>query len=202
MDFLRNLFFGHKSEDCLLAKEMSETTDPDSIWTHLDENDGLLHWDLPQPWAVDYIQPILKVFRTGLQPMTITYDTEPDKAVDSLREGNYLSTSRIIFVAHGFQNSIDSDWMTTIKDQLIRQSDQTIALVGWGRGADLLPIRYRQSAANVESVGVWLASYAQQINHSIHGMEIWGIGHSLGAHVMGVAGRNSYCFNRITGISQ
>ncbi|CAG2182613.1 unnamed protein product, partial [Oppiella nova] len=90
--------------------------------------------------------------------------------------------------------------MITIKDELLRHSDQTVALVGWSRGAHLLPVRYRQAAANTETVGVWLAGYVQQMNLSIVGIEIWGIGHSLGAHVIGIAGRNSRAFARITGL--
>lgn len=31
-------------------------------------------------------------------------------------------------------------------------------------------------------------------------MEIWGVGHSLGAHLMGQAGRKSKVFTRITGL--
>ncbi len=31
-------------------------------------------------------------------------------------------------------------------------------------------------------------------------MEIWGVGHSLGKHLMGQAGRKSKVFTRITGL--
>lgn len=204
MEFIRKLF--SKAKDCFSKEtadpEMEDVADPDSVWTHLDndEKDTFDPWSLPKPWSVDYIQPKIEVFRKSFDPMLITWDTTPDKAIESLKSAKYLDTNRIIFVVHGFENSIDTDWMLKIKDELIKQCDQTVALVGWGRGAHLLPIRYKQSAANTESVGIWLSAYAMQINHKITGIEIWGIGHSLGAHVVGIAGRYSYCFNRIAGL--
>ncbi|XP_054165925.1 phospholipase A1-like [Oppia nitens] len=176
------------------------TSDLDTIWTNLDENDCSI-FDLPDPWTVDQIQPKFEVFAVGsTKSVTITYDTPPDKAINELKSAGLLSTSRIIFVTHGFLNNVNTEWMIDIKDELIKQNDQTVALVGWGHGADLLPIRYRQAAVNIKPVGLWLAPYVQQINQTVHGMEIWGIGHSLGAHVMGMAGRTSNCFTRITGL--
>ncbi|CAG2122127.1 unnamed protein product, partial [Medioppia subpectinata] len=181
-----------------MSSMATEAEAVDSEWTHVDQYDSI--FDLPDPWTIDYIQPKIEVFRTGLPPVTITYDMTPDKAVDVLKTGGYLSANRIVIVTHGFENKIDTDWMIAIKEELLGQSDQTIALVGWSRGAHLLPVRYRQAAANVETVGLWLSGYAQQMNLSIPGLEIWGIGHSLGAHVIGIAGRNSHAFARISGL--
>lgn len=202
MEFIRKLFPKAKddtSEEYIPS--MEDIADLDSVWTHLEsERDGFDPWSLPKPWSVDYIQPKIEVYRRD-KKMVITWQTTPEEAIESLKNGKFLDTNRIIFVVHGFENSIDTDWLGKIKVELLKQCDQTVALVGWGRGAHLLPIRYKQSAANTETVGVWLSAYAMQCNHSIAGLEIWGIGHSLGAHVLGIAGRYSYCFNRITGNS-
>ncbi len=155
---------------------------------------------LPNPWDVSYIKPKIMVFRKDLMPLTINYDTDVNTAVDQLKSDGFLPSKRIIFITHGFLDDIDTKWLHEMKDELLKVSDQTVALVGWGRGADVLPLRYRQSVANIETVGVWLSSYISQINRTINGVEIYGIGHSLGAHLIGIAGRNSYAFSRITGL--
>ncbi|CAG2121837.1 unnamed protein product [Medioppia subpectinata] len=96
--------------------------------------------------------------------------------------------------------------MHEMKDKMLEESEQTIAIVGWGKGSELAAFKYPQAAVNVEPIGVWLAGYVLEIKKKI-GMKIkiWGIGLGLGAHLMGIAGRNSAVkncasFARITGL--
>jgi hypothetical protein len=79
-------------------------------------------------------------------------------------------------------------------------ADQLIILVGWGNGADLLAIEYLQAGANIKPVGDWLAPIAAAIADHSPKLTIWGVGHSLGAHLLGIAGRKSGVFDRITGL--
>lgn len=96
-----------------------------------------------------------------------------------------------------------------MKDEMINKEDQTVTIVGWGEGAN--QYRYKQAAANTQAVGSWLAEYVKAIKEKVESpntdsnIYIWGIGHSLGAHLMGKAGRTSKIsdqpiFDRITGL--
>ena len=70
-------------------------------------------------------------------------------------------------------------------------------------GADYgwIPLsHYSQAAANTEVVGQWLGGVTNHLISSICPRtrqpmppkpQVWGVGHSLGAHVLGMAGRNS-----------
>ena len=51
-------------------------------------------------------------------------------------------------------------------------------------------------------VGAWLAKYAQALHDHQRGVYLRAIGHSLGAHTVGKAGRDSHgAFKRITGLN-
>lgn len=58
--------------------------------------------------------------------------------------------------------------------------------------------RYLQAAANIQTVGAWLASHVSALKNLKPGLEIWAIGHSLGCHLLGIAGRKSGKLERIS----
>ena len=74
-------------------------------------------------------------------------------------------------------------------------------MIGWPSGASWLVSRgsYRQAAANTQTVGRYIGDIATEIKNRYGSIEIYGIGHSLGSHIMGWAGRTSSMFDRITG---
>jgi len=194
---------------------------------------------LPHPWDIKKIQPELHVYRQNQKRVVINYYTSPEDAVNELMRENMLPTSRFIFITHGFESNIDNKWLHDMKNGIISKDNQTVAIVGWGKGSDIGLSNYKQAAANTQAVGEWLAGYAKAIKNyksylgifdqipdpdsnisfrrvsSLQNLvstsigdnvdissniEIWGIGHSLGAHLMGKAGRTSKIFNRITGL--
>jgi len=57
--------------------------------------------------------------------------------------------------------------------------------------------RYLQAAANIQSVGAWLANHLAEIGNMKPQLPLWGIGHSLGCHLLGLAGRQSGRLERI-----
>ncbi len=79
-----------------------------------------------------------------------------------------------------------------------------VILVGWGVGAkpSWTPTHiYKQAAANTATIGNFVGKMAQKIKSNHPNVKIYGIGFSLGAHVMGFAGRTSSgSFDRITGL--
>jgi len=115
-----------------------------------------------------------------------------------------FDTSRVVFVTHGYKDSADSKWMHVLKNVLIAapmpKPQQTVILVGWGGGANLPHLEYKKAAGNIRSVGAWLGDFVDELRKMHPRLKIWGIGHSLGAHLMGYAGKKAPGgFDRITG---
>lgn len=159
---------------------------------------------MPDPWDIATIQPKLVFYHKNRTTLQVDYKANPREVAVKLLSGGYLDSARLVFITHGFHNNFDTDWLHQFKDLIFNASttskvDHTVALLGWGGGADLLVFRYRQAASNVMPVGQWLANFTKAINDVQPKLPIYGIGHSLGAHVMGIAGRVSKAFDRITG---
>ena len=157
---------------------------------------------------VEKIKPELKVYRKGCSEQSIQFST-PDQVASSLHE-LFSGETMIIFIIHGFLNNIKTQWMHTMKEAILWQKEKEkeqviVVLVGWGNGAGIGTFYY-QAAANTEAVGKWLGEVSSRLMGLIrpragHKPRIWGVGHSLGAHVLGIAGRNSSkSFDRITGL--
>lgn len=154
---------------------------------------------LPTPSTTKKIKPVMKVFETGKKSViTIKYDEKASDFVDKLHGQGFLMTSDVVFIVHGFQNKLTTDWLVEMKDTILRKETKTVILVGWAGGANLPIWEYAKAAANTQRVGQWLAPFVKELNK--HRFNIWGIGYSLGAHLLGKAGRDSGAFDRITGL--
>lgn len=158
---------------------------------------------------IEKIKPELKVYRRGCSEQSIPFST-PQQVASTLHE-LFSGETMIIFIIHGFLNNIKTPWMHTMKDAILWQKEKEkeqviVVLVGWGKGAGIGTFYY-QAAANTEVVGKWLGEVSSRLMELIRPRasqpkpRIWGVGHSLGAHVLGMAGRNSKkSFDRITGL--
>lgn len=161
---------------------------------------------MPDPWDIETIKPKLVFYHRNRPDIQATFDSNPREVALALLNGGFLDSARLVLITHGFHNNFDTDWLHSYKDDILNRTaankgqEHTVAILGWGGGADLLVFRYRQAASNVMTVGHWLANYTRAISEVKRGLLIYGIGHSLGAHVMGVAGRESKALSRITGL--
>lgn len=157
--------------------------------------------EIDAPWPITDIQPELWAFRTYKNATRISYDVNPVDAIAFMSKTLGLhEVTKVIFLVHGFLNNINTPWLHEMKDIMLQERDQVVVIVGWGKGADLLPVRYNSAAANTETVGIWLSGYAKEMGFNCSWISIWGVGHSLGAHVLGFSGRLSKSFYRITGL--
>jgi hypothetical protein len=156
--------------------------------------------NMPKPWDLSKIEPQIVVFRKNKEKIVITHEMSEEMAINSLIESELLPTNRIIFIAHGFLTTQHKQWLHSMKDLMIEERDQTVCIIGWGNGADIGILKYEQASANALAVGQWLAKYAKALRQRFNDLYIWGLGHSLGAHLMGMSGRESQVFDRITGL--
>lgn len=104
------------------------------------------------------------------------------------------------FIVHGFIDTIDLvSWPKDMKDVIIRNEDSNILLVDW-RGGNGLP--YTQATSNTQIVGIEISKLIDSIISNKKGAlkDIHLIGHSLGAHTCGYAGKRTKGLGRITGL--
>ncbi|XP_070578692.1 phospholipase A1-like [Ptychodera flava] len=173
---------------------------------------------LPKPWELSDIKPELIAFRKHCKGWFFNL-IEPDCQnismhqiySDSMTSAtfsqliDFIETDRLVFIVHGFTGDVTSQWMHITKDEILKVNHRTtVILVDWGRGAALCFSDFRniysRQVANTQVVGEWLGIVAKAVTLRQSKVEIWGIGHSLGAHVLAKAGRESGAFTRITGL--
>lgn len=131
----------------------------------------------------------------------VEHDEEPREAVQRMKEAGLMnSTRRVVYIAHGFRGNIRTKWTYKLKDAMLKERDQTVIIVCWGDGAGTNIWEYGQSAANIIPLGDWMGAHAQAAKDLEAASSIYGVGFSLGAHAMGLAGRKTGVFDRITGL--
>ncbi|GFR66356.1 pancreatic lipase-related protein [Elysia marginata] len=122
-------------------------------------------------------------------------DVAVDIRADSIAEGPFDGRRNTVFISHGFNDKIVSPWVNAMKNELLVADDVNVIVVDWQQAAKG---NYLQAVANTRTVGAMLArlildlqSVTQASFPSFHL-----VGHSLGAHVSGTAGKE---IERLTG---
>ena len=99
--------------------------------------------------------------------------------------------AQIVFLTHGFKGSIDNTWLQVLQSRLVGSS-ATIRVhrCGWRQGAKLEGLRiYTQGPANIFANGFNLAEKMQLARDESPNAALTCMGHSLGAHSCGMAGK-------------
>jgi pimeloyl-ACP methyl ester carboxylesterase len=119
-------------------------------------------------------------------PTTITAST-CQKALDL--------TTNFTFIIHGFAASGYDDWIIDIKNLLLSTQNINVIAVDWQEGAK--GPNYIAAKDNAIKTGKRLNAFIKECK--IPPKKIYCIGHSLGAHACGFAGKG-LTFARITGL--
>ncbi|XP_040419847.1 inactive pancreatic lipase-related protein 1-like [Cygnus olor] len=111
-----------------------------------------------------------------------------------------FSTSRMTrFIVHGFIDNGEENWLSDMCKRMLTVEDVNCICVDWSKGSKC---QYTQASNNVRVVGAEIAYFinvlTEQYGYSPAQVHI--IGHSLGAHVAGEAGRRRPGVGRITGL--
>jgi len=163
----------------------------------------------PEPWSLDTIHPEFHVFtRNTTDQVVIHNDTEVPDFVQKMETDGLLRADRpVTFIVHGFVGFLpwNREWVFDLKDALLKIEDQTVLYVVWSKGADVF-YDYGESASNTQTVAAVLSKLSLAIlnSNTFKGdkdlLYLHCIGHSLGAHICGQAGRESQIFDRATGL--
>ncbi|KAF5295474.1 hypothetical protein FQR65_LT10462 [Abscondita terminalis] len=100
----------------------------------------------------------------------------------------YNSTKENYFIIHGWKNSYKTESSVVIKDAVLGRTDFNVFVVDWG---NIAIYNYITSQSAVKLVGEVVATF---INDMVVSLKVSPkmfmlIGHSLGAHIAGCAGR-------------
>ncbi|XP_035715141.1 uncharacterized protein LOC110859139 isoform X2 [Folsomia candida] len=123
-----------------------------------------------------------------------------------------LPELQLIIITHGFNSNAEKSWVKEIQNRILHHHrNYIVARLDWNNGCNYWTLKYGLSAANCLEVGRLLGEMIVSIREAFTQQNIssyfWGIGHSLGSHLMGAAGR--YCrssheppilMDRITGL--
>ncbi|KAK3755919.1 hypothetical protein RRG08_013371 [Elysia crispata] len=108
----------------------------------------------------------------------------------------FNGTRRTVFISHGFNDRADSPWAIKMKNTLLKAEDLNVILVAWDKAAK--GANYLQVVANTRAVGAMLGRLIEDLhkfaNAPLESFHL--VGHSLGAHVSGYAGKE---IERLTG---
>lgn len=154
------------------------------------------------PWGHTGSRPIqvLPDAPSAIQPSFRLFNINDPNTYYEMVKGETLPISfdfnvRTIFVFHGFISSVnEQSWTTALKNAFFQNDyNFNVILVDWSKGANVGPLNldYPDAAQNSRVVGDMTG---QMINwlleeYSYSTSNVMCIGHSLGAHICGYAGK-------------
>nr|XP_045613284.1 pancreatic triacylglycerol lipase-like isoform X1 [Procambarus clarkii]XP_045613285.1 pancreatic triacylglycerol lipase-like isoform X1 [Procambarus clarkii]XP_045613286.1 pancreatic triacylglycerol lipase-like isoform X1 [Procambarus clarkii] len=166
--------------------------------------------------AVLVFHPSLVNFLVSSEETSITLNnvqnfflwTRRHKAAQELEVGSHASLAatrfyphRTYIIIHGFLGSGTDGWIISMKDALLSREDCNVISVNWAAGS--LTAEYYMIRVRVPSVGEDVSKLLVFLQHAA-GLTpdlVHIIGHSLGAHAAGFAGKKmNGTLSRITGL--
>ncbi|XP_058527507.1 pancreatic triacylglycerol lipase-like [Ochotona princeps] len=118
----------------------------------------------------------------------------------SIKNSNFKTSRKTRFIIHGFTSSGEKSWLSTICKNLFKVESVNCICVDWKGGSQTT---YPQATLNTQIVGAEVAYFVNVLKSSLgySPSNVHVIGHSLGAHAAGEAGRRSNgAIGRITGL--
>ncbi|KAM9380068.1 inactive pancreatic lipase-related protein 1-like [Phaethornis superciliosus] len=119
--------------------------------------------------------------------------------VSTIESSNFNASRITRFIVHGFIDSGEESWVSDMCKRMLSVEDVNCICVSWKRGARC---QYTQASNNVRVVGAEIAYFIKVLmgEYDYSPADVHIIGHSLGAHVAGEAGKRQPGIGRITGL--
>ncbi|XP_005387910.1 PREDICTED: pancreatic lipase-related protein 2 [Chinchilla lanigera] len=163
-----------------------------------------------KPWAGTIQRPLklLPSSPKSINTRFLLYTNENQKnyqlisATDpaTIEASNFNLDRKTRFIIHGFLDSGETNWLTEMCERMFQVEKVNCICVDWKGGSRT---DYSQAAQNIRVVGAEIAYLVQVLwtKLSYEPVNVHLIGHSLGAHVAGEAGRRlEGRAGRITGL--
>ncbi|XP_075071626.1 pancreatic triacylglycerol lipase-like [Mixophyes fleayi] len=148
------------------------------------------------PWTPEQINTRFLLFtRDNQNRYQVISAVDPS----TISSSNFRTSRKTRFVIHGFTSSGDSGWRPDMCRTLLQVEDSNCISVDWSGGAHTL---YSQASNNIRVVGAEVAYFVDILskNFGYSPSNVHLIGHSLGAHTAGEAGKRMRGISRITGL--
>lgn len=110
--------------------------------------------------------------------------------VDDLKTSEFYNPEKTnVFLVHGLNNNRESKFNSILKAAILSQFDINLFILDWDRVAHTF---YTNAKKAVPEIGKILSDYIKMMytEFNLDGTNFKLIGHSLGAHICGVAGKN------------
>ncbi|XP_012531824.1 pancreatic triacylglycerol lipase [Monomorium pharaonis] len=108
---------------------------------------------------------------------------------NALKNSNFDPMKPTRFITHGWINSRESKSCTLVRDAYLAHGDYNVIVIDWSPISKHL---YGYASKQVVNVGQFVATMIDfLVKHKMDPLETGLIGHSLGAHVVGIAARFS-----------
>ncbi|XP_017006236.2 phospholipase A1-like [Drosophila takahashii] len=181
-----------------LPLEESERVHGENGW-YVPQEDGSSQWvdmDVAEQWmeAQEQLEsrglttvPVKFYLYTSSNP---TKGTKITATTNSIDNSNYNSWNPTRFVIHGWTQSYSASMNKEITSAWLSKGDYNVIVVDWARARS---VDYATSVMAVSSTGKKVANMINFLkdNYGLNLNDLYVIGHSLGAHVAGYAGKNT-----------
>ncbi|XP_056388247.1 pancreatic lipase-related protein 2-like [Hyla sarda] len=125
------------------------------------------------------------------------YQVVSARNLSSIYQSNFNGSRNSVFIIHGYTESGGDEWLVNMCQTILQVEDVNCLCVDWRGGSRAI---YFQAMNNVQVVGAEIAYFINTIvdhfNCCLSGIHL--IGHSLGAHAAGEAGKRRPGIGRIT----
>ncbi|KAG9465770.1 hypothetical protein GDO78_017744, partial [Eleutherodactylus coqui] len=117
----------------------------------------------------------------------------------TIAKSNFRTNRPTHFIIHGFIDHGQKSWLVDMCQAMLQVEDVNCFCVDWSGGSQTL---YTQAANNIRVVGAEIAYFLNTLSNIFHypPSNVHLIGHSLGAHAAGEAGKRRPGIRRITGL--
>ncbi|KAM4702743.1 pancreatic lipase-related protein 2-like [Rhinophrynus dorsalis] len=161
------------------------------------------------PWGGTLERPIgrLPMSPEQISPRFLLFTPEnPDNFQElsalnpsSISSSNFKTRRITRFIIHGFLSEAEDSWLTDMCKTMLKVEDVNCICVDWRRGSRTL---YSIAANNIRVVGAEVAYFINLLksNFGYTPNNVHIIGHSLGSHTAGEAGKRVPGLGRITGL--
>ncbi|CAH1118944.1 unnamed protein product [Phaedon cochleariae] len=153
---------------------------------------------------LSYIQDVFSVLEEIVSFTLYTREHPEGIKVESLEDvaDGFNATRKTKFITHGWMSSGSSETCMNIKEGFLNRSDVNVFIMDWSLVADV--IVYPVPAAATRPISVYLAEFVNYLIEyvGVDPIDVHFVGHSLGAHISGFAGRQIRAgkIGRITGL--
>lgn len=117
----------------------------------------------------------------------------------TISNSHFKTSRKSRFIIHGYLDNGEKIWLSDMCKMMLQVEDENCICVDWGTGSRAF---YTQAANNIRVVGAEVAYFINvlQDKFDYFPSNIHLIGHSLGAHAAGEAGKRRPGISRITGL--